>query len=358
MLILFRQSLQASRAFAQYPSPYYDRAQPPPPPPPVRASPSLVTPTPKKHSYSRKNKSLGLLCENFIETYENSSAEISIDNAAKALGVERRRIYDIVNILESLSIVTRKCKNTYDYKGMDHLPDFFGKLQQEAFENFELDAVEHGLIPSNGKTQVRNPDKQQKKSLGRLTLQFLQLFLAGHLVISLTDASDKILGASSLVELAAMAKETNVQDPLALQAAATRGLKTKIRRLYDIANVLQSLNLVQKLESESRKCKPTFQWTFGKSAEEIRDQYKKSSSTETRASETCVMASTVATPNAVNATTVATSNSVDATAVATPNTTSFGSPSFAQKVPAKRGDQWQYSRYARHQGGQEPFRQY
>ena len=35
-------------------------------------------------------------------------------------------------------------------------------------------------------------------------------------------------------------------------------LKTKIRRLYDIANVLQSIGLIQKTNTKNKK--PAFQW--------------------------------------------------------------------------------------------------
>ena len=74
---------------------------------------SFVTPTPKKaktDAYSRKNKSLGVLVENFINTFRQfpSGHDIIVDKAAQALGVERRRIYDVVNILESIRIV-RTC---------------------------------------------------------------------------------------------------------------------------------------------------------------------------------------------------------------------------------------------------------
>jgi hypothetical protein len=74
---------------------------------------SFVTPTPKKYKvdqeYSRKNKSLGVLAENFIQTYVNNEpgSDIVVDQAARALNVERRRIYDVVNILESIRVVRK-----------------------------------------------------------------------------------------------------------------------------------------------------------------------------------------------------------------------------------------------------------
>lgn len=87
----------------------------------------------------RKDKSLGVLCVNFMHRYDlmkvenpDEIPEVSIDEAASKLAVEKRRIYDIINILEAIDVVSRKCKNTYNWHGMDGLEEVFRRLQKEA----------------------------------------------------------------------------------------------------------------------------------------------------------------------------------------------------------------------------------
>ncbi|CAB1346235.1 unnamed protein product [Coregonus sp. 'balchen'] len=82
---------------------------------------------------SRKQKSLGLLCQKFLALYPDyptsDTISISLDEVSTSLGVERRRIYDVVNVLESLMILGRVAKNQYVWYGRRHLGSTLAELQ-------------------------------------------------------------------------------------------------------------------------------------------------------------------------------------------------------------------------------------
>jgi transcription factor E2F7/8 len=250
---------------------------------------SLVTPTPKKAKldkksgaqnpgYSRKKKSLGVLAENFLNQYREAPRgyTVIVDEAAVKLGVERRRIYDVVNILEAIQLVCKKQKNTYTWMGMQHLDVVFGRLQAEAIEEYPQDAKNLLGVSSIVRTRIDDQKEIAKgrefKSLARLSQEFLQVFLVGHTTLSLPDASDKIQGATSMEELVKLGQgRASNMDEKEIKAAAARGLKTKIRRLYDIANVFLSVGLLEKVDSADTCRRPNFSWCYRSSPKDIYD---------------------------------------------------------------------------------------
>jgi transcription factor E2F7/8 len=168
---------------------------------------------------SRKEKNLGELCRRFVLIYTQDAPEsISLDNATQRLGVERRRIYDIVNILESFEVVTRSAKNTYTWHGLDKIAQTIEKLES----NMVLAKI------------------RKSKSLCQLCRQFTKLLIHGAPVITLKSAAMQIS-----------------DDPVSV--------KTTVRRLYDIANALSCLNLTKKTHVDR---KPAFIW---KGADGIRE---------------------------------------------------------------------------------------
>ncbi|KAJ0057703.1 hypothetical protein NL108_012931, partial [Boleophthalmus pectinirostris] len=214
---------------------------------------------------SRKQKSLGLLCQKFLALYPDdppptSPIWISLDKVANSLGVERRRIYDIVNVLESLMIVGRMAKNSYSWYGRRRLETKLKELQSRGREqgyHLQMETGATGATGAAGATGARdcaaNRDDEAEegngggnrkdKSLRIMSQKFVMLFLVSKTQTVTLDAAAKIL----------------IED--SLDSSSHSKYKTKVRRLYDIANVLTSLGLIKKVHvREERGRKPAFKW--------------------------------------------------------------------------------------------------
>ncbi|KAM9220042.1 transcription factor E2F8 isoform 3-T4 [Dugong dugon] len=240
----------------------------------------------EKSQPSRKEKSLGLLCHKFLARYPNYpnpavNNDICLDEVAEELNVERRRIYDIVNVLESLHMVSRLAKNRYTWHGRHNLNKTLGTLKsvgeenkyaeqimmikkkeyEQEFDFIKSYSIEDHIIKSNT-GQNGHPDmcfvelpgvefraasvnSRKDKSLRVMSQKFVMLFLVSTpQIVSLEIAAKILIG------------EDHVED------LDKSKFKTKIRRLYDIANVLSSLDLIKKVHvTEERGRKPAFKWT-------------------------------------------------------------------------------------------------
>ncbi|CAN7052353.1 unnamed protein product [Brassica oleracea var. botrytis] len=215
-------------------------------------------------SYSRKEKSLGVLVSNFVRIYNRDDVDLfGIDEAAAKLGVERRRIYDVVNILESIEVVSRKGKNLYSWNGFLHIPRSLHQLKEEGLrEGFgtssicsDSDKVSHddeseesfSLTPDDqDNSSLSKLDHKKESSLWLLSQNFVKMFLCSHDDLITLDSAAKALLSDS-------------QDPM--------HMRTKVRRLYDIANVLSSMELIEKTHIPGTR-KPAYKWLGSKSLTE------------------------------------------------------------------------------------------
>ncbi|XP_020245731.1 transcription factor E2FA [Asparagus officinalis] len=70
----------------------------------------------------RYDSSLGLLTKKFINLLKHAQDGIlDLNNAAETLEVQKRRIYDITNVLEGIGLIEKKLKNRIRWKGLDDL---------------------------------------------------------------------------------------------------------------------------------------------------------------------------------------------------------------------------------------------
>lgn len=65
----------------------------------------------------RYDTSLGLLTKKFIDLLQDSQdGSVNLNQASVTLNVQKRRIYDITNVLEGIGILEKKSKNNIQWK--------------------------------------------------------------------------------------------------------------------------------------------------------------------------------------------------------------------------------------------------
>ncbi|XP_064137526.1 transcription factor E2F2 isoform X4 [Loxodonta africana] len=97
---------------------------------------------------TRYDTSLGLLTKKFIYLLsESEDGVLDLNWAAEVLDVQKRRIYDITNVLEGIQLIRKKAKNNIQWVGRGTLedPTWPGKQQQLGQELKELITMEQAL---------------------------------------------------------------------------------------------------------------------------------------------------------------------------------------------------------------------
>ncbi|KAG8238665.1 hypothetical protein J437_LFUL018507 [Ladona fulva] len=274
------------------------------------------------NSKPRKEKSLSILCDKFLKLYPlklkpGNYIEISLDQATQFIGTDRRRIYDILIVLECLQMAS-KVEVTEDSISFNE-----DREDLNVLDPLQINIQTQKVLSNSGapcKSSLLTGDIQEQKiedeadidhkdsSLGIMCQKFLMLFLvksksAPMMYRGVLNSQNKLLHVSasykmllqqpnmstspssvcstycrceicSVIQFLTLcnkaAASTHQQlvemygsEVITLDNAAKillgssgvikdcHKVKTKVRRLYDIANVLSSLELIKKVNAAS-----------------------------------------------------------------------------------------------------------
>ncbi|XP_065337652.1 transcription factor E2F8-like isoform X3 [Cloeon dipterum] len=226
--------------------------------PTMQATPILGASEAKDDPNLRKNKSLLAICKKFLEFYPldlppGTNTDIPLEVLAEKLNLSRRRLYDIINVMESLQMAVKVTKNLYRWYGLRNVKKLLDQLKQLSDQNRlqELDNLDPGYLSSDlpitpcetesprlkESPEPKGPLTWKNKSLGGTCLKFLTLFFKKE-TVSLDWAGRVLLCGED---------EDNADNKSDGDADTTKQLRNKIRRIYDVANVLTAVGLVCKL---------------------------------------------------------------------------------------------------------------
>uniref|UniRef100_A0A4P6D7S8 Putative transcription factor e2f7 panstrongylus lignarius n=1 Tax=Rhodnius prolixus TaxID=13249 RepID=A0A4P6D7S8_RHOPR len=202
---------------------------------------------------SRRLRSLSFICKKFLLLYKldipvGEYQQISLGNLALSLGIEKRRVYDIINVVSSLHMAVKVCKDKYTWYGNQNLTRLLTQLKAYTLINKfdeQISAVlQNQLTPCESKEsdsayiKITRGDRSvfEENRIGILCQKFIMLFLV---------CNDDV--ALNMCTISKLILTGDVQE------------KTGMRRLYDIANVLEALDLIRRYHYKVMK-KPAFKY--------------------------------------------------------------------------------------------------
>ncbi|XP_064327571.1 transcription factor E2F2 isoform X2 [Phalacrocorax carbo] len=129
---------------------------------------------------TRYDTSLGLLTKKFIRLLnESPDGVVDLNRAAEVLEVQKRRIYDITNVLEGIQLIRKKSKNNIQWMGTGIFEDTAVAAKQQALrgELAELARTERTLdqLVQDCALQLRQlADDEANRRLAYVTYQDLR----------------------------------------------------------------------------------------------------------------------------------------------------------------------------------------
>ncbi|XP_069080222.1 transcription factor E2F2 [Pleurodeles waltl] len=126
---------------------------------------------------TRYDTSLGLLTKKFIQLLsESEDGVLDLNLAAEMLRVQKRRIYDITNVLEGIQLIRKKSKNNIQWMGTGIFSDpsvsrHQQSLRQEVGELTKQEQVLDDLIQSCTQQLKRLTEDEENQRLAFVTYQ-------------------------------------------------------------------------------------------------------------------------------------------------------------------------------------------
>ena len=114
---------------------------------------------------TRYETSLGLLTKKFVSLfYTDPNGTVDLNKASEGLGVQKRRIYDITNVLEGIGLVEKKSKNTVHWCGAQKY-DLTAERADLHLDLADLEAKENELdqLIAQSERQLKFLNDNEKK---------------------------------------------------------------------------------------------------------------------------------------------------------------------------------------------------
>merc|ERR1712223_1919671 len=139
------------------------------------------SPSPKKLTArsplekTRYETSLGLLTKKFVSLFRNSSSgTVDLNKASETLNLQKRRIYDITNVLEGIGLVEKKSKNMVAWSGVQHHDGLTAKQADLHTDLADLEAKENQLDDLIKNAELHLKLLNEDKSSAYVTYQDLR----------------------------------------------------------------------------------------------------------------------------------------------------------------------------------------